>query len=159
MLLHGSNVGIFASAVKANLPYLPAHDCGMATKREKPEPSEPPSAALLVLAENLKALRDSSPVYSSDAKIGAKAGIDQKTVWRIINKKNEPTTLQVSKLAAVFELDPWKLFVPNLEPTNPPMLATESESLRDMLKTIGATKEAIEGYLRDEGNTQPGQFR
>lgn len=155
MLVHATNVGIFASHVKANVPYLVQHDCGMGAKRPKPE-DEPPSAALNILGDNLRALRDASADFDSDAKIGAKAGMDQKTVWRIINKKNEPTTLQISRLAGVFELEPWKLFVPNLEPTNAPMLATESANLRKMLKTIGATKEAIEGFLRDEGNTTPG---
>ena len=86
------------------------------------------------------------------------AKIDQRTVGRILNMEHEPTFGQLTKLARVFKLQPWQMLVPNLEPTNPPMLASESQTLRALLSKIGSTKEALEGFLRDEGNTAPGRL-
>lgn len=133
----------------------------MATRRAKTDEErqkENPSAALAVISTNLKALRAAHPNYDSDAKIGKKAGMDQKTVWRIIAMTNEPTTEQISKLAAVFDLEPWQLLVPSLEVTNPPMLEHQSKALRQLLTKIGSTKEALEGFLKSEGNTKPGDL-
>lgn len=109
-----------------------------------------------ILAANLVALRDADPVLTSQGKIGAKSGMNQRTVGRIINMEHEPTFAQLTKLAKAFGLQPWQMLVPNLEPTNPPMLASESQSLRKLLTNIGSTKEALEGFLRSEGNTDHG---
>lgn len=114
--------------------------------------------ALEILAANLAALRDADAVLTSQGKIGDRAGINQRTVGRIINMEHEPTVGQLTKLARAFRLQPWQLLVPGLQPTNPPMLASESEALRELLSNIGSTKEALEGYLRKEGNTDSGEL-
>lgn len=111
-----------------------------------------------ILAANLKALRDADPELKSQAAIGRAAKIDQRTVGRILNMENEPTFGQLTKLAKAFKLQAWQLLVPGLEPTNPPMLASESVRLRKLLTNIGQTKEALEGYLRSDGNTSPGDL-
>jgi transcriptional regulator with XRE-family HTH domain len=111
-----------------------------------------------ILAANLAALMAASKELTSQGKVGKRAGIDQRTVGRIRNQENPPTLEQVSKLAKAFGLEVWQLFVPGLNPSNPPMLTHESEPLRAMLKNIANTKEAIEGYLREEGNTTPGKL-
>lgn len=64
-------------------------------------------------------------------------------------------TAKLEGLAATFGLRPWQFMVPDLDPTNPPMLATESTKMRKMLDTIRKTNEAISGALRDDGNTKP----
>lgn len=118
-----------------------------------------PSPALVILAKNLGKLRDEHATLTSQAAIGKKAGIDQRTVGRILNMEHEPTLSQLSKLAEAFNLDqPWKILVPDLVPSNPPMLASDSAGILKLLENIGSTKEAIEGYLRHEGNTDPGDL-
>ena len=43
---------------------------------------------------------------------------------------------QLDTLAKVYGLEPWQLLVPNLDPTNPPMLATISKQQLEMLERI-----------------------
>lgn len=116
----------------------------------------PPTATNAVLSANLKALMAASKGLSSQAALGRKCKLDQRTIGRIVLMEHSPTLRQLDKLARAFQLAPWQLLVPNLVPTNPPMLAAESEGLKAMLRNITTTKAAIEGYLRDEGNTRPG---
>ena len=80
------------------------------------------------LSSNLKALKKAYKELSSDAKIGRAAGLDQKTVWRMINETNSATIESVGKVAAAFGLATWQVLVPGLDPSNPPVVAmTETE--------------------------------
>lgn len=135
------------------MPCLARQDCLVPAKTHAP-----PSPALRTLAANLETLRENDRELNSQPKIAAAAKINQKTVWRIFNMLNEPTLEQVSKLAAAFELEPWQLLVPNLHPSNRPVLAAESEGIKKLLANIAGTKEALEGYLREGGNTKPGDL-
>lgn len=117
-----------------------------------------PSVALQVLSKNLQSLQAANPSLSSDAKLAKRAGMDQKTVWRVVNMATEPTSNQISKLAAAFGLAPWQLLVPDLNPSNEPVLALASAQMKEMLNKIASSKEAIEGYLRVQGNTRPGDL-
>lgn len=84
-----------------------------------------PSKALQVLAENLDRLMQVTPEFGTQPKVAAKAKIDQKTVWRITKKLNEPSTDKVERIAAVFGLEAWQLLVPDLQPSHPPELADQ----------------------------------
>jgi transcriptional regulator with XRE-family HTH domain len=128
------------------MPLLPGDDAAMSSA----------VSTLAVLSANLKALMAASQDLNSQSALGRRCKIDQRTVGRIVLMQHSPTLRQLDKLAKAFQLSPWQLLVPNLAPTNPPMLAVESESLKAMLHNITTTKVAIEGYLRDEGNTRPG---
>lgn len=114
--------------------------------------------ALDVLAANLEALRASHPVLNSQAEIARHSKVDQRTVNRIFRGEHQPGLDKISKIAKVFGLEPWQLLVPSLEPSNPPLLVTQSESMRKLYANLGRTKEAIEGVLRSEGNTRPGDL-
>lgn len=67
-----------------------------------------------VLSDNLKALMRDHPEWASQRKLAAKAGIDQRTVGRILNQEHSPNLIQVEKLAEVFEVQPWQLLAPHL---------------------------------------------
>lgn len=82
-----------------------------------------PSKTLQVLAENLDRLMLATPEFGTQPKVAAKAKINQKTVWRIANCLNEPSTDKVERIAAVFGLEAWQLLVPNLQPGRKPELA------------------------------------
>lgn len=86
------------------------------------------------------------------------SGVDQKTLWRALHGDTEPTLNTVSKLAKAVGVDPWMLLTPNMHPTNPPMLVSEHQKLLDLYKKIASTKEAVDGFLRDSGNTGHGDL-
>ncbi len=137
--------------VKANVP--------MKTRHHSKVEEKPVSAAFEIVAANLAGLMASHKSYNTQAAVGRAAKVDQKTVGRILNRTNEPSLDIIAKIARVFDLELWQMLVPNLEPTNPPMLASQSAALRRLYANLGQTAEAIEGVLRDEGNTRPSELR
>jgi transcriptional regulator with XRE-family HTH domain len=67
------------------------------------------------LAENLRGLMTSSEGrYDSQAKVAAKAGIDQKTVGRMLLSSNSPTLAAVQAVARVFGVEAWQMLAPDL---------------------------------------------
>lgn len=84
------------------------------------------------LSANIKALmqyeRDKNRDLTSDAKVAKRAGVDQKTVWRMVNEANSARVESVAKVAEAFGLSTWQILVPGLDPSNPPVVAmTEVE--------------------------------
>ena len=59
----------------------------------------------------------------TQAALGKRARIDQRTVGRILHCEHSPTLKQVDALAHAFGLLPWQLLVPNLQPGSPPVIA------------------------------------
>lgn len=123
-------------------------------KKVKP----PPSRALILLAKNLAALRDSHADLTSQTLIGKKASIDQRTVGRIMNMEHEPTLGQVDKLAAAFGLAAWQLLVDKFNPTNEATLALPGRREQAFYDKLTSTREAIDGVLREAGNTDHGDL-
>lgn len=76
----------------------------------------------LELAANLAALMAASVDLRTQTAVGKRAGVDQRTVGRILNQEHSPNLVQIGKLAAAFGLQPWQLLVPHLDPTNPPVV-------------------------------------
>ena len=74
-----------------------------------------------VLSTNLKALMQASEDLRSQAALGKKCGIDQRTVGRILNEEHSPQLKQIEAIANAFGLLPWQLLVPDLDPKNPPV--------------------------------------
>jgi transcriptional regulator with XRE-family HTH domain len=72
------------------------------------------TSTLQTLADNLAWLMQNSAEYGSAGLLGKKAGVDQKTIWRILNHTNQPTIDKLAKLAAVFKLEAWQLLAPRL---------------------------------------------
>lgn len=56
----------------------------------------------------------SSKDLNSQAKLGAKAKIDQRTVGRILNSEHMPTLDKIAALATVYGIEPWQLLAPGL---------------------------------------------
>lgn len=79
------------------------------------------------LSANLTALMENDRELTTDAKVAKAAGVDQKTVWRMVAKSNSATLDKIAKVAAAFDLQTWQLLVPGLEPTNPPVVITRVE--------------------------------
>lgn len=80
------------------------------------------------LSANLRALMAADKVLTSDAKVAKKAGVDQKTVWRMVNEANSASIKSVSRVAGAFGLSAWQILVPGLDPNNLPVVTmTEGE--------------------------------
>lgn len=93
---HGESLGKHASECKAFLPQIHRQNCLMHGSDE-------------ILSENLKKLMASRPDLSSQAAVGEKAGIDQRTVGRIINREHSPSLEKIQGLAKAFGLQPWQI--------------------------------------------------
>jgi transcriptional regulator with XRE-family HTH domain len=101
-MVHEVTLGIFASPVKTSVPH---------TSRQTANVEKDPSK---ILSENLTWLMQTSRELTSQAKIGAKAGIDQKTVGRILNRDHSPTLDKLASVAAAFGVEVWQLLAPRL---------------------------------------------
>lgn len=116
-MFHTSSLGISALEVKAPMPRSFCDDAAMQEE-----------SAGSALSENLKALMKADKQLTSDAKVAKKAGIDQKTVWRMVNEANSASIKSVSRVAAAFGLSAWQILVPGLDPNNLPVVTmTEAE--------------------------------
>lgn len=101
---HGSILGTNALCVKAQMPICYIQDGAMG------------NSAASVLADNLTALMAADTEVSSQPRLAKKAGLDQKTIWRIVNQVNSPTIEAVEALAGVFKVAAWQLIHPAFKP-------------------------------------------
>ena len=69
-------------------------------------------------------------------KIVAAGGPTNGTLDRIRRMESGASIDQLDALAKIYGLEPWQLLVPNLDPTNPPMLASISAKQMEMLERI-----------------------
>ncbi|HET8745695.1 MAG TPA: helix-turn-helix transcriptional regulator [Ramlibacter sp.] len=91
-----------------------------------------PSKALTVLAENLDRLiaaRQAREPQFTQPMLAKLAKVDQKTVWRIVHKQNEPSIDKLEKIANVLQVETWHLLVPDLDPAKLPELAREEAAV------------------------------
>ena len=72
--------------------------------------------ALEVLADNLNRLREVEGNPRTQAEIGSKAGVDQKTVGRTLAASNATSVDKLDGFAKAFKVKPWHLLVPGLDP-------------------------------------------
>lgn len=89
-----------------------------------------------ILAENVAKLMEAHIDLSSQTKLGKKSGVGQRTVGRILNKEGFPTADNIAKIAAAFELMAWQLLVPDLNPSNIPLLKEQTPKEREFYKRI-----------------------
>ena len=96
----------------------------------------------LILAKNIEALMQASCDLRTQAKLGKAAGIDQRTVGRILKAEHSPSMDKVQAIADAFGIMPWQLLVPDLDPKNLPacdLTSVEVElykKLRSLVTTL-----------------------
>jgi len=75
------------------------------------------------------------------------------TVGRIVQKDYTGVVRMnwLDELAKVFEIEPWQLLMPDLQPT----LARETENLKRLVSDVNRSIEALQGSLRAEGSSHP----
>ena len=116
------------------MPYLSRHTCLTADKR----PIGELGMSHGVLSTNLKMLMEASLDMRSQAALGKKCGIDQRTVGRILNEEHSPQLKQIEAIASAFGLSPWQILIPGLDPKNPPVceLTRVEKELYDKLRKL-----------------------
>jgi hypothetical protein len=87
-----------------------------------------------VVAANLKALMASHPALDTFPKIVAANGPSNGTLDRIRRMTASTTIDTLDVLAKVYGLEAWQLMVPNLDPTNPPMLSHVAEAQQKLFE-------------------------
>lgn len=118
--------------------------------------NKPLSKGFVALRDNLARVLEARKI--SEPNFAKLAGVDQKTLWRVLHGDTEPTLGTVGKIAKAVGAEPWMLLTPNMHPTNHPMLVSESEKLMELYKKIETTQEAVAGFLRESGNTGHGDL-
>lgn len=92
-----------------------------------------------VLAENLNRLMACNLSLSSNPKLAKRSGVGLGTVARVRNADVSVNLDTLSSISTCFDLQPWQLLVPGLDPLHPPVLRSlspaESE-LFDRLRTV-----------------------
>ena len=90
------------------------------------------------LADNVKRLMAHHRL--AQAGVAKRAGMDQKTISRIIRREHSPSIDKLSGLAEAFGLQAWQLLVPYLDPSNPPVVQMTpiEKDLYDRLKQAAA---------------------
>lgn len=64
------------------------------------------------LAANLRWLHDETE-FDSQAKIATAAGVDQKTIGRMMNMDHSPTLDKICAVAAFLKIEAWQLLAPD----------------------------------------------
>jgi hypothetical protein len=124
--------GIFAPDVKALMPRRP--------RAARPNGRQTSRMPRTVLADNLRALMEAHDPPLSGRQVGLKVSIDPKTVTRILAKQHAPNLDTIAALAALFDLLPWQLLVPGMDPKDPPVtqLSRNEDALYRKLRTVAS---------------------
>ena len=75
-----------------------------------------------VLAENLNLLMGAFPSLDSNPKLARKAKLGIGTIARVRNSDAAANLDTLDKLASCFDLQPWQMLVPGLDPKRLPVL-------------------------------------
>lgn len=110
-----------------------------------------------VLAENLSALMRDRPRLDTFKKIVAAGVPSNGTLDRIRRKKAGCSVDQLDALADVFDLEPWQLLIPGLQPNNPPIVRDVTDAERRLWKRLDGLMQEL-GELRDQAHTGPGRL-
>lgn len=88
--------------------------------------------------------------------LAREAGIGPASVTRIKNQETSIGIDLLEKLASIFDLQPWQLLVPGLNPGNLPVLSVGGETEKIFYKTLESIRKEISvmeetlGYVVEE---------
>lgn len=92
------------------------------------------------------------------SKLAREASLGPGTSSRIKGGETYVQLDTIESVAEVFDLAPWQLMVPDMDPSNPPVLVPVSAAERKLYKRFLAFKKVIENGDEDEQfqDTRPG---
>jgi transcriptional regulator with XRE-family HTH domain len=89
-----------------------------------------------LVAANLQRLMAASADCRSQAALARRSKVPQRTIGRILNKEVTPSLDVLEQLAKAFDLLPWQLLVPELDPRNAPVLRFATAAEEALYKRI-----------------------
>lgn len=119
----------------------------------------PGMGSMEVLSKNVKALLDQREWSILQAVAEAKQrnlAVSNGTLGRIVKGETATKVNYLDDLAKLLGVEVWHLFIADLNPTNPPVLAQITAGQKSFYENLAKTREAIDGLLQTEGNTRPG---
>lgn len=122
---------------------------------KRPSEPAPKTATNVVLWANLKALMTEQYGKENLTRLAREAKIGPGSATRIKNQQTAIGFDVLEKVARVFNLFPWQLLVPGLQPKDPPVLRVASEAEKTMYETAMRTRDALVDFI-DQANTRPG---
>ncbi len=90
------------------------------------------------VAENLQKLMDEHVELRTQSALARRSKVPQRTIGRIVNQEVTASLEVLESLAKPFDLQPWQLLVPGLDPKNPPVLRFASAAEEALYKRIVA---------------------
>lgn len=94
------------------------------------------SSTAKVLGANLQALMTANSELGSNPKLAKKTDLGTGTISRLRNGEVDANLSTLQKIASAFDLQPWQLLVPGLDPAHPPVLRHPSEEERKLYARI-----------------------
>lgn len=119
---------------------MPKHGQGQPAPAEDESPVATKTA--LVVAANVRALMDRDEELNSNLKLGGKTKLGHSAISRILHGQNI-TLKSLEALGRVFELEPWQLLVPIVDPKNPPALKVFTEAEKAFYAKIDEAEKAL----------------
>lgn len=125
---------------------------------QKPEQSQSPRhKTAIVLGANISALMAASVPkpgvarggidLSSNPKLAKKTGLGTGTISRLRNGQVNANLETLDAIAKAFDVEPWQLLVPKMDPSNAPVLQDAGDSERELyrqFKTIAKQVASID---------------
>jgi transcriptional regulator with XRE-family HTH domain len=105
------------------------------------------SSTAKVLGENLARLMAAHPDLNSNPKLAAKTRLGTGTISRLRNGAVDANMDTLERMARAFQVEPWQLLVPGIDPGNLPTLQPISEQERRLYARIA---EAVKGIRQEE---------
>lgn len=95
---------------------------------------------------NLARLMQSDRTLKTQEALAERARVGQRTVSRILRGEQSPTLKVVEKLAGAFDLEPWQMLVPDLEPGNPPITKQVDDQQRQLWARFRQAAQDLASY-------------
>lgn len=90
------------------------------------------------VAANLQRLMEDHVELRTQSALARRSKVPQRTIGRIVNKEVTASLDVLEALAKPFDLQPWQLLVPGIDPKNPPVLRFASAAEEALYKRIVA---------------------
>lgn len=94
------------------------------------------NATKFALADNLNRLMAGNLSLNSNPKLAKRSGLGLGTVARVRNADVSVNLDTLDSLAACFDLQPWQLLVPKLDPLHPPVLRSLSSAEAELFERL-----------------------
>ncbi len=89
-----------------------------------------------IIGKNLTELMKSDMSLNTLDKVATKSGVGRGTVDRMKKADVAVTVDTLEAIANTFKLQPWQLLIPNLIPSNPPVLQPQTATERELYKRL-----------------------